>query len=1052
MQYRDSKESRSIMQRAIEAVMRRSILVVVSVLLILGWGSVSAYQMERDYLPPINNSTLMISVRADNYQADQVKANIAGIINQAIKNVNGLQSVEINSFNGGMLCSLYFPFQFDMEKAEGEVSQALADLSLPPGVQKPLVTRVSTSSFPIMRISLVGQSPKVDENVLRTSLQNQVANELKNVPGVGEIRVTGGGQNGYVVTVRTKDLEKHGLTLDDVKQSLTSMNMGWPQGRMINYQIMVPVRVTSWAPTLEDVKEMGIHGKNGNTTPLAAVADVSPSLVDQQTVSRTEGKPSVILDVLKKPSANISDVSNQVHQRIQELQGALPSNVQMSVLFDQATDVQASLHGLIREGLWGCLFSMLSVFLFLRNLRSTILIALSLPICLLATTALLKWMGISLNILTVSGLVVAMGRVVDDSIVILDNMHRKIEVNDGKAQLYLLGAAVREMMPAIISSTATTICVFLPITLVGGVVQASFSAFAWTVVIALLVSLLVSLFVVPTFAHLWWGKMLRGSSQMVLEPLVRHILHWAISKRKWVIGLSIVIFAGTVVKAAFLPVNVLPASGPRNLSIQVALPEDSSPAAVNAQVKRVEDLLKKEPQIETFSSSLGSSFIPQFDDVFDDGGGWIQSASEANLSVKVKQNIDLNTYTAQLQNELRSLPSEAVYTVTNQNIAGDDSQLKVILSGADALTLDHAGRIIGSKLQLVPGLSVEGAENERKENSSYHLVLNRDKIKETGVKTEDIISRIQPYLSQGVRLDVSLGDQHVPFIMNTDVRSAASQPGKDMFALLGNETFRTKEGKTIKLQQLLSPAPGSTLSVYRERDGKPISVITANITTPDVEKATKQAERVLEGVSLPKGVSYSIGGISQQVEQMIVDMAIALSISTLLVLFIVSTVFRGWKAPASVLVCIPLLLIGSVWGMVLFGKEWNLAAFIGVLMLVGIVVTNGIVLVDKIERNIRSGMMPEEAILQGTLSRVRPVLMTAFTTILTVLPLALSTRTDSVISQTLGIVVVGGMLSSTLISLLFIPILYDWMYKSSFSQGVIRVPVFKRNRDIQTTP
>jgi hydrophobic/amphiphilic exporter-1 (mainly G- bacteria), HAE1 family len=353
---------------------------------------------------------------------------------------------------------------------------------------------------------------------------------------------------------------------------------------------------------------------------------------------------------------------------------------------------------------------------------------------------------------------------------------------------------------------------------------------------------------------------------------------------------------------------------------------------------------------------------------------------------------------------------------------------------------------IGSKLQLVPDLNVEGAENEREENSSYHLVLNRDKIKETGVKTEDIISRIQPYLSQGVRLDAALGDQHFPFIMNTDVRSAASQPGKDMFALLGNETFRTKEGKTTKLQQPLSPASVSTLSVYRERDGKPISIVTANITTPDVEKATKQSERVLEGVSLPKGVSYSIGGISQQMEQMIVDMAIALSISTLLVLFIVSTVFRGWKAPVSVLVCIPLLLIGSVWGMVLFGMEWNLAAFIGVLMLVGIVVTNGIVPVDKIERNIRSGMMPKEAILQGTLSRVRPVLMTAFTTILTLLPLALSSRTDSVISQTLGIVVVGGMLSSTLISLLFIPILYDWLYKSSFSQGVKRVPVLNRTR------
>jgi hydrophobic/amphiphilic exporter-1 (mainly G- bacteria), HAE1 family len=1040
------------MQRMIEAVMRRSILVVIAVLLILGWGAVSAYQMERDYLPPINNTTLMISVRADNYQADQVKESIAGIIDQAIKNVNGLQSVETNSFNGGMLCSLSFPYQFDMEKAEGEVSQVLAGLNFPSGVQKPLVTRVSTSSFPIMQLSIVGQSPQVDENSLRTSLQNLAASQLKTVPGVAAIRITGGGQKGYAVTIRTKDLAKHGLTLDDVKQSLMSMNTDWPQGKMVSNQIMVPVRVSGWAPTLGDLKEIGIHGKDGSITPLAAVADVCPSLIDEQTVSRTDGKPSVVLDVLKQPSANITEVARQVHQRMQELRGELPNGVQLSVQFDQAADVQSSLRGLIREGLWGCLFSMLSVLLFLRNVRSTVLIALSLPICLLAAAAVLKEMGISLNILTVSGLVVAMGRVVDDSIVIIDNIHRKIEASDvGEARFYRLGAAVEEMMPAIISSTATTICVFLPITLVGGLVQASFSVFAWAVVIALIVSLLVSLFVVPVFAQLWWGQKLQGSSKMVLEPYVRRVLHWAIFQRKWVVGLSIVIFAGTLVLAAFLPVNVLPASGPRTISIQVSLPEGSSPAAVNSEVKRVENLLKKEPQIETFSSSYGSSLIPHFDDVFDDGGGWIQSAMEANLSVKVKQNVDLNAYTAQLQNELRSFPSDAIFTVSNQNISGDDSQLKVVLSGADAQTLDHAARIIRSKLQLVPSLSAEGAENERAENSSYHLVLNRNKIKETGVKTEDILNRIQPYMSQGLRLDIAAGDHQDPIVLNTDL-SAASRPGKDIFTLFGNETFQTKDGKTVKLQQLLSPAPGSTLPVYRERDGKPISVVTANITTPDVERVTKQAERVLTGVSLPKGVSYTIGGISQQEEQMIVDIAIALSISTLLVLFIVSTVFRGWKALVSVLVCIPLLLIGSVWGMVLFGKEWNLAAFIGLLMLVGIVVTNGIVLVDKIERNIKSGMLPKEAIMQGTLSRVRPVLMTAFTTILTLLPLASSNRADSVISQTLGIVVVGGMLSSTLISLVFIPILYDWMYKSPLAQPEKGVPVFERNRDIQTMP
>ncbi|MCZ8516583.1 efflux RND transporter permease subunit [Paenibacillus filicis] len=1017
------------MQRVIEAAMKRSMIVVVSILLILGWGGISAYKMERDYLPPINNSTLMISVRADNYQADQVKASLAGVMEQAIRNINGLESLEINSFNGGLLCSLYFPFRYDMEKAEGEVAQALTGLTLPSGVQKPLVTRVSTSSFPIMRLSVASQSDQADENALRTSLQNEVASPLKSVPGVGDIRITGGGDNGFVVTLRMKDLEKTGFTLDDVKRSLVSPGTVWPQGKIITDHLSIPIRVTGPGASAQDVNETLIHGTNGKTIPLSAVADVSASMVDLQTVSRTNGKPSVILDVIKNPSSNIIDVSNRVHERIQELQRVLPKDIQLSVSFDRAEDVRASLKGLIREGLLGCLFSMLSVLLFLRNIRATLLIALSLPICLLTTTALLKWMGISLNILTVSGLVVAMGRVVDDSIVILDNMVRKIQGSDRKVHLQLLSGAVRELMPAIVSSTATTIVVFIPIILVGGIVQASFSAFAWTVVIALIVSLFVSLFVVPAFAHLCWREFRVNSH--TTQPFANRMLRWAFSRRKWVMALTLVIFAGTTAEAFVLPVNFLPTSGPGEISIKAALPEGSSLKAVDSEVKRVEDLLKSNSQIETFTSTIGSSFMPQFDDVFDDGGGWIQSTTEANLTVKVKANVNVDTVVTELRNQLWALQSAAKYTVTNRNISGDDSQLKVIFTGADAEALDSIARKARNILKLVSGLSVEGIENDEGSGTSYHLVLNQDQIKRSGIKVEDIVNRIQPYLSQGTRLDASVGGQPIPLILNTDLDSTAKQSGKDVLSLLANETFESKDGQSFSLQQLTSIAPNHGLSVYRDRDGHPFSVVTANIVTQDVEKVTNQVRTVMNGLNLPKGVSYSFGGISGQVQQMIMEMAISLSISVVLVLLIVSSVFRGWTAPLSVLVCIPLSLIGSVWGMVLFGKQWNLAAFIGVLMLIGIVVTNGIVLVDKIERNMSSGMIPEEAIIQGTLSRIRPVLMTAFATILTLLPLALSSRSDTVISQTLGIVVVGGMLSSTFISLILIPIIYKWMHKKS---------------------
>jgi multidrug efflux pump subunit AcrB len=272
---------------------------------------------------------------------------------------------------------------------------------------------------------------------------------------------------------------------------------------------------------------------------------------------------------------------------------------------------------------------------------------------------------------------------------------------------------------------------------------------------------------------------------------------------------------------------------------------------------------------------------------------------------------------------------------------------------------------------------------------------------------------------------------HTYILANIGSSSKMIDPQTEILTLLGKETFRGKDGQDIQLDKLASLSPVNGPTVIREHEGRPFSAITANITSRDIEKVSGQIKDIVDHLVLPPGVHYTMNGISAQVDQMIYEMGIALSVSVLLVLFILSTVFRGWRAPLTVLFCIPLAYIGSIIGMLVWGGEWNLASLVGLVMLSGIVATNGIVLVHKIERNLANGMNPKLAIIQGTASRVRPVLMTAVTTILTLLPLCFSGSTDTVVSQSLGIVVVCGMISSTLISLLVIPILYDWIHGRS---------------------
>lgn len=1025
------------MNRLLQASIRRAGLIITLTVIVLVWGAISAFQMQRDYLPEINNPTLTVTVKAQSLQADQVKEYITKPIQEAVRVVDNLQDVETNSFNGGSFISLNFPMKYDMEKAEQQVNKAIEEISLPKGTDKPLVNRLSTHSLPIMTISLKSNNVNITENMLRTSVQEEVVKGLKTVPGIKDIQVSGGGNAGYAISIRKDDLIKSGFSVDDINNSLKQQHTTETEGNLSDGQMTLPIKVNGWGLNKTDLQKLPISRADGKTISLSDVADISNSIVNLQTISRTKGTPSVVLDILKTPSSNISNLSKSIHSRLQDITPIKNNDVEVSILFDQGQQVNHSLQGLVKEGLLGCLFSMICVFLFFRNVRSTLLIAISLPICLLATTGILKLLGISLNILTVSGLVVAMGRVVDDSIVILDNINRKVKEGKELKSFSFITLAVKEMIPAIVSSTATTVAVYIPIALVGGLVGAAFSGFAWSVVIALIISLVVSVLVVPALYNLVWKGKPTAHDDFMAQRSYK-IYGWVFQRRKLLSTITVSLFVVLGVASALLPVNFLTmTNNTGQLGIQIELPKNTSLGEVDEEVKRVEGLLQRNPNVSSFSSGLGSSYTPQSDDVFDAGGGWIQQPNIANLSLSIRKNADKTRITSELQKQLDSLKSSAIYTVTDKSISGDDSLLKINLSGADSQTLESLSRSVGNRLKLIPGLAVQGLADEEGTASQYQLTLNRKMIEQNGLNLSDVINRFKLYTAEGTIGEISINNNTYPIVLhlnNVDSKNAQalneSDPALRLLNQMGNESFINKEGRTFRLNQLVVAAPITDASVIQEKDGHPYAVITGNILSRDVGKVTKQVKSVLKDTPLPEGVNYSFAGAPEQVKEMIYEMAIALSFSILIVLSIISCVFRGWKAPLTVLVCIPLAFIGSVAGMLIFQLEWNLAALVGLLMLTGIVVTNGIVLVDKIERNRLAGHSLDEALLQGTLSRIRPILTTALTTILTLMPLALSSQTDTIISQTLGIVVIGGLVSSTFISLFMIPILYKWLYKN----------------------
>jgi multidrug efflux pump subunit AcrB len=1032
------------MKRIVEATMQRAVLMIVCVVLILAWGGISAYQMQRDYLPGINNTTLSVSMRVPGYQAAQVKQQVTDSLASAVKTVDGLSNVETTTYDGGLFMSLYFPMNTDMKQAEDQVNKALANADLPSTITNtPTVTRLTTSSFPILTYSLT--SSKLDEATLRSTATQEIIKQLKSVPGVSDVSVFGGAKDGYVLTVRMKDLVKNGLTLDDVNKSFSMSLPAMPQGNIVNNQLSIPVSFDGLQLTQQQMENATIKNKEGKAIPVSAFGTISHSLNDFKTVSRTNGAPSVQLNVIKTPSANITDVADQVKDRVSHLQldTINPKDVSFQVLLDREKELNSSLFGLVREGLLGCLFSMICVFFFFRNVRSTLLIAISLPISLLATTAFLKSMGITLNILTVSGLIVAMGRIVDDSIVILDNMYRKREESKEKSLLSVLASSVTEMIPAILGSTLTTIAVYIPIAFVGGVISASYSGFAWSVVIALIISFFVAMLVIPALAFMGWKGGSTTKQTVKLDSVMKPILQSAFKHKKAMIIVSVLVFLGAGIYSAFLPVSLLPNGKIGQIAIKAELPKGSTLIEVDSEVQKIEKTLKDNPKVSAYSSNFGSTMTPQSDDVFDQGGGFITYPNVANLSVVLKNDKDSDSVIQQLQKQLPALSKNVIYTVTSQNISGDDSQMRILFTGSNQATLDQVAGQTRTNLSKIANLSVDGKVDLTNGAPKYKITFDPQAIQDKGVKVADILTVVNRYMSQSKDATITIDHKALPVDQYLD--QIASGPNSnitlgatanEVLASLAAETFKGTNGEMVRFDQLAKISKDTSPSTISERDGQPFSLVTAQITSNDISKVSNEVDKALSNTKLPNGVTYSMGGISEQVKQMIFDMSIAVAFSILLVLMITSSIFKGWRSPLAVLLSIPLALSGVVIALSLFHGEWNLAALIGVLMLTGIVVTNGIVLIDKIERNRKEGMQVKEAVLNGSLSRIRPILMTAAATVLTLLPLAFSHNADTVISQTLGIVVIGGMVTSTINSFIIIPIIYEWLHKKSVIKNV----------------
>ncbi|MET8233503.1 efflux RND transporter permease subunit [Micromonospora sp. NPDC005298] len=986
-------------------------LVALIAVVITAFGAFAVPSLKQQLLPSLEFPAAFIVAPYPGAGPEIVESQVTEPIENALQGIPGLDKVTSTSREGSATVQVMYEFGTDLDDVVNKMQTALSriDSQLPEGVD-PQVIAGSTDDLPAVVLAATGAG---DERALAEKLRTAVVPELEGVEGVRTVEVTGTRDDVVLVTPDPAKLAAARVQPTAIGAALKTNGVAVPAGAVTDGALSLPVQVGTPIATLDDLR--GIVVSPGATpVRLADVASVEQQLAPATAITRTNGKDSLGIAVTAAPDGNAVQISHDIRDRLDDLKDA--SGAELTVVFDQAPFVEKSIESLTTEGLLGLVMAVIVILVFLLSVRSTVVTAVSIPLSVLVALIAL-WIGdYSLNLLTLGALTIAVGRVVDDSIVVLENIKRHLEYGEEKRQAIVTG--VREVAGAVTASTLTTVAVFAPIALVGGFVGQLFAPFAITVTVALLASLLVSLTVIPVLAY-WFLKprggtvddeaVRRGAEEKELRsPLQRAylpVIGFATRKRstRWItVGLGLLVLFGTFGLAQKLETNFLDDSGQDTLNMSQELPAGSGLAATDAAAKQVESVLSRTEGVQTYQVTAGGG-----DNPFGGGGNNI-----ATWSLALDGDTDAKQMREVLRAEFDKLGSGLGEISFGGGQQASTSQLEVIVQASDPQVLARAAEEARTAMAGVPDVE-DVTTSLAAQVPRVDVTVDRVAAGRVGL-TEAAVGQL---VSQAFR-GAPLGQVTVDGQQQNVVLRLGTQPPVSV------EQLRALPVGPVKLGDIAEVTQGEGPQQVSRIDGERSVSVTGAATGSNLGATSQELQKRLDGINVP-GATFTIGGVSADQADAFGDLGLAVLAAIAIVFLIMVATFRSLTQALILLISIPFAATGAIGLLLATGTPLGVPALIGVLMLVGIVVTNAIVLLDLINQYRAQGMGVREAVVEGGRRRLRPILMTAVATIFALLPMALGlTGEGGFISQPLAVVVIGGLLSSTLLTLILVPTLY----------------------------
>jgi HAE1 family hydrophobic/amphiphilic exporter-1 len=1008
---------------------RRPVFTAMVMVALVVLGTFSFRRLAIDQFPNVEFPVVAVQTIYPGASPESIEREVTRRLEEAFNTVQGVDEILSYSFEGASQVIVFFELERDVDQAAQDVRAKIDAVrrDLPVGIEPPVVQKFDPAAMPIISLALSSETLPVEELTLYAD--EAIRRQLESIAGVGEVRITGGLEREVRVSLLPDRLQATGVSVPEVMGALQRQNLEVPAGRIERGQTDELVRVTGRITEARQFDEVVVATRQGQPIRLGEVARVEVGTEEQTSAAFVSGERAVGLDVVKVSGANTVEVADEVKEAVAGMTGVLPSQLNIQVVRDNSTFIRHSVEDVIFELLLGALLTVFIVMIFLNDWKATIITALALPVSVISAFLIMNALGFTLNMVTLMGLALSIGILIDDAIVVIENIVRHREM--GKDHFTAAGEGTREIILAVMATTFSIVAVFVPVAFMGGIVGQFFYEFGITVAWAVLISLLVSFTLTPMLSA-WWGVDPHGAHEAAEGNLLqrgiarfdawfdrladgyRGVIGWALDHRGTTLGITTAAFVLAILLFPFVGAGFMPESDEGEFTVTYETPEGASVDYTTSKGLQLASLVHELEGVDYTYTTIGGGVLG----LGGTGGG--------EIFVKLVPSGERDRSAAELSQEARER-LQGVYGVdlavlTGGHFGGAEQPLQAIVAGPDIEVLRELANALATELEAVPGLAdIQLSVGEPR--PEYRIDVNRDLANEVGLDIGVIANTVRPLMAgqTATRWEDPRGEEREVVVQVAQEYRASPEQ-------LAALPVTTLQGRIVELGDVATiERGGAPTNIDRQDLQRVISVTATNVEGLSVGEASTAIREQIDEMTIPPGYSVRLGGETEMLEETAGFVVEAILLAIILIYLILASQFESFTQPLAIMLSLPLSIVGVLIALLLTGNTLNMMSMIGVILLMGLVTKNAILLVDNANERRKAGTDRTRALIEAGRVRLRPIIMTTLAMILGMTPIALALGEGSGFRAPMARAVIGGLITSTLLTLIVVPVAYTYL-------------------------